>query len=77
MTDERKPAQNNLMWTRFYVLFSINQIIVRELVPFERWYQEAILHGHVSLMHRSFVTTVPPTTGKGRDYDFSAFSALL
>ena len=29
------------VWTRFYVLFSINQIIVRELVLFERWYQEA------------------------------------
>ena len=29
------------MWTRFCVLCSINQIIVGELVPFERWYQEA------------------------------------
>ena len=29
------------------------------------------------VMHQSFVTTAPPPTGKGRDYDFSAFSALL
>ena len=29
------------------------------------------------LMHQSFVTTAPPPMGKGRDYDFSAFSALL
>ena len=28
-------------------------------------------------MHQSFVTTAPPPTGKGGDYDFSAFSALL
>ena len=34
-TDERNPAQSVFMLTRFYVLFSINQIIVRELVPFE------------------------------------------
>ena len=29
------------------------------------------------LMHQSFVTTAPPPTGKGKDYYFSAFSALL
>ena len=29
------------------------------------------------VMHQSFVTTAPPPTGKGGDYDFSAFSALL
>ena len=29
------------------------------------------------VMHQSFVTTATPTTGKGGDYDFSAFSALL
>ena len=28
-------------------------------------------------VHQSFVTTAPPPTGKGGDYDFSAFSALL
>ena len=28
-------------------------------------------------MHQSFVTTAPPPTGKGWDYGFSAFSALL
>ena len=31
----------------------------------------------ISFMHQSFVTTAPPPTGKGGDYDFSAFSALL
>ena len=29
------------------------------------------------MMHQSFVTTAPPPMGKGGDYDFSAFSALL
>ena len=32
---------------------------------------------YLHLMHQSFVTTAPPPTGKGGDYDFSAFSALL
>ena len=47
MTDEIKPAQNVFMWTRLYVLFSVNQIIVRELVPFEKWYQEAVVDKHI------------------------------
>ena len=28
-------------------------------------------------MHQSFVTIAPQPTGKGGDYDFSAFNALL
>ena len=42
LIDEREPAKKIFMWTRFYVLFSVNKIIVCELVPFEKWYQEAI-----------------------------------
>ena len=34
-----------------------------------------VLPGH--LMHQSFVTTAPPPTGKGGDYDFSVFNALV
>ena len=41
LTDEEKPVQIVFLWTRVYVLFSVNQIIGRELVPFEKWYQEA------------------------------------
>ena len=34
--------------------------------------------GHkYDVMHQSFISTAPPPTGKGRDYDFSVFSALL
>ena len=42
LTDEEKRVQIVFLWTRVYVLFSVNQIIGRELVPFEKWYQEAI-----------------------------------
>ena len=42
LTDEEKPVQIVFLWTRVYVLFSVNQIIGRELVPFEKWYQEAM-----------------------------------
>ena len=28
-------------------------------------------------MHQSFVSTDPPPSGKGGDYDFSVFNALL
>ena len=34
-------------------------------------------HEVAQIMHQSFVTTAPPPTGKGGDYDFSAFIALL
>ena len=34
-----------------------------------------LMHDH--FMYQSFVTTAPPPTGNGGDYDFSAFSALL
>ena len=37
----KKTYLKCFMWTRFYVLFSVNLIIFRELVPFEKWYQEA------------------------------------
>ena len=29
------------------------------------------------IMHQSFVSSAPPPTGKGGDYDFSTFMALL
>ena len=32
---------------------------------------------HVLCNDQSFVTTAPPPTGKGRDYDFTALSDLL
>ena len=38
---------------------------------------EAKTLGFMNLMLQSFVTTAPPPMGKGGDYDFTAFSALL
>ena len=36
-----------------------------------------IMMVNCGIMHQSLVTTVHPPTEKGRDYDFSASSALL
>ena len=30
-----------------------------------------------NVVYQSFVTTAPPPTGKGGDYDFSVFNAML
>ena len=58
LTDEEKPVQIVFLWTRVYVLFSVNQIIGRELVPFEKWYQEAKFV-HSAEVHDSVFIAMP------------------
>ena len=60
------------MWSRFYVVFSVTQIIVQKLVPFEKWYQEAIKISGISLNVSYRVHMLLP-----RVYSVSYFSSSV
>ena len=58
------------------VLLSIHNKFIIKMFRTENSFQVYLLP-LCWIMHQSIATTAPPPTGKGGDYDFSAFSDLL